>query len=401
MAPSTLLLTLSALSLCLPPALSHMQMESPSPLRDPHSNRPQEPKDYNILTPLKPDGRDFTCKGYQWNTPPMPVATYHAGETYTLRLKGGATHGGGSCQIALSCDNGVRFRVLKSIIGGCPVKKEYAFTVPGFARSARCLLGWTWFNRIGNREMYMNCAVVDIVGNANMAAQKALERLPALYVANLAGINSCTTKETTDVVFDDPGDDVEYGEGSAAAAPKTWSRIKRSNRCTGDGRRAASGGSASFSKVPSSSPSSAGDTSSDDSASSWQGAHESSGSDGKWDDGTEDDGPSKPAQCNDGQWHPDCYSKPSTSSTIDLPPTNAEVKAEVVDTEEASPKAGKDYAPSRPWRKWRDRKGRARYWDTLLQGLRLLRLQCERVLLPRRRPGLHRLEREPPTRTPS
>lgn len=122
-----------------------MQMESPSPLRDPHSTRAQEPKDYNILNPLKPDGSDFTCKGYQWNTPLTPVATYSTGESYTLRLKGGATHGGGSCQVSLSCDNGVTFRVLKSIIGGCPITKQYNFTVPDYAQSGRCLLGWTWY----------------------------------------------------------------------------------------------------------------------------------------------------------------------------------------------------------------------------------------------------------------
>lgn len=142
MARLNLLRALCALAL-FPTALSHMQMEIPSPLRDPSSKR-QEPKDYNILTPLARDGSDFTCKGYQWNTPLTPVATYEAGGTYTMRLKGSATHGGGSCQIALSCDNGVRFGVLKSIVGGCPLKKKYDFTIPEYAKSGRCLLAWTW-----------------------------------------------------------------------------------------------------------------------------------------------------------------------------------------------------------------------------------------------------------------
>jgi hypothetical protein len=143
MAPLTLLRALCALTLLFPLAHSHMQMEIPSPLRDPHSTR-KGPKDYNILTPLARDGSDFTCKGYQWNTPLEPVATYEAGGTYELRLKGGATHGGGSCQIAMSCDQGVNFKVLKSIVGGCPVKKRYRFGIPEFVGSGRCLLGWTW-----------------------------------------------------------------------------------------------------------------------------------------------------------------------------------------------------------------------------------------------------------------
>ena len=122
-----------------------MQLADPSPLRDPHSNRADEPKDFNILTPLKSDGSDFTCKGYQWNTPLTPVATYQAGQTYQAKLMGGATHGGGSCQFALSCDNGVHFKVIKSIIGGCPIQKNYDFTIPQEAKSATCLFGWTWY----------------------------------------------------------------------------------------------------------------------------------------------------------------------------------------------------------------------------------------------------------------
>ncbi|KAF2639315.1 putative endoglucanase, partial [Massarina eburnea CBS 473.64] len=199
-------------------AAGHMQMIDPSPLRDPHSNRANEPKDYNILTPLKADGSDFSCKGYQWNTPLTTVATYQAGKSYEIKLKGGATHGGGSCQISLSCDNGVHFKALESIVGGCPLKDTYGFTVPPNVDSATCLLAWTWFNKIGNREMYMNCAVVDIVGaksssrkpldpraDTSASAQSRLAGLPDMFVANLKGINDCMTKETVDASFNDPG----------------------------------------------------------------------------------------------------------------------------------------------------------------------------------------------------
>jgi hypothetical protein len=122
-----------------------MQMEEPSPLRDPHSNRTDEPKDYNILTPLHGDGSDFTCKGYQWNTPLVSVATYTAGETYEMTLKGGAMHGGGSCQISMSCDNGKNFKVLKSMVGNCPTKKKWKFKIPEYAQSGQCLVAWTWY----------------------------------------------------------------------------------------------------------------------------------------------------------------------------------------------------------------------------------------------------------------
>ncbi|KAF2865331.1 hypothetical protein BDV95DRAFT_507275, partial [Massariosphaeria phaeospora] len=234
MARHSFLRTVCTLSFLLTGALAHMQMEVPSPLRDPHSSL-DGPKDYNILTPLHGDGSDFTCKGYQWNTPLISVETYEAGGTYQLKLKGGATHGGGSCQIALSCDNGINFKVLKSIIGGCPIQKEYEFTIPPSAQSAQCLLAWTWFNKIGNREMYMNCAVVEIVGkpasseeqlgdidspDMSNAAQTALAGLPDLFVANLDGVNNCKTKETVDADFDDPGADVLYGADTDGSSLK-------------------------------------------------------------------------------------------------------------------------------------------------------------------------------------
>ncbi|KAF1978212.1 putative endoglucanase, partial [Bimuria novae-zelandiae CBS 107.79] len=209
-------------AICTLPLLAsatHMQMIVPSPLRDPHSNRTAEPKDYNILTPLHADGSDFACKLYQSNTPLTSVATYEAGKTYPLRLKGGATHGGGSCQVSLSCDY-ERFKVIKSMEGGCPEQKEWEFRVPEEVETReKCLLAWSWFNRVGNREMYMNCAVVDLVGAETSASrQAALARYPDMYVANLKGVNDCTTKETTDVIFDDPGDDVVYGDGLSASS---------------------------------------------------------------------------------------------------------------------------------------------------------------------------------------
>lgn len=134
----------------LPLTLAHMQMLIPSPIRDPHSDRLDEVKDYNILTPLHPDGSDFACKGYQHNTPWTTVATYEAGETYKMTLRGGATHGGGSCQLSISCDGGKRFKVIKSMIGNCPLQKQYDFTIPpelgrlNKKSSAQCLFAWTW-----------------------------------------------------------------------------------------------------------------------------------------------------------------------------------------------------------------------------------------------------------------
>ncbi|KAL5440757.1 hypothetical protein PMIN07_000898 [Paraphaeosphaeria minitans] len=286
----TSLRTLCALPLLIPGALAHMQMQEPSPLRDPHSNRTAEPKDYNILTPLHPDGSDFACKGYQWNTPLTTVAQYQAGKTYPLRLMGGATHGGGSCQISLSCDY-THFNVIKSMEGNCPIEKEYEFTIPNDVPTAeKCLLAWTWFNKIGNREMYMNCAVVDLIGASSSSsprqrtstkassaavAQAALSLYPDLYVANLKSVNDCATKETVDVVFDNPGSDVVYGDGLSASSSRI---MRRKGSCSGVGRTAAG----SSSSDSSSSGASAGSAGSSDSGSTSFSSGSSAGQDGMW-----------------------------------------------------------------------------------------------------------------------
>jgi hypothetical protein len=129
----------------LPLALAHMQLSSPSPLRDPHSNRAAEPKDYNILDPLTKDGSNFPCKGYHLNTPLTTVATYVAGGSYNISLGGSATHGGGSCQVSLSCDGGKEFRVMNSMIGNCPMDKTYPIDIPEGLECKQALLAWTWY----------------------------------------------------------------------------------------------------------------------------------------------------------------------------------------------------------------------------------------------------------------
>ena len=135
-------------ALCaLPLAHAHMQMINPSPFRDPHGK--YQPMDWDILKPLNADGSNFACKGYHLNTEWHPTATYEPGGTYKMQLGGSATHGGGSCQLSMSFDGGSEFKVIKSIEGGCPEKKEYSFTIPrelgnGLKKTTTGLFAWTW-----------------------------------------------------------------------------------------------------------------------------------------------------------------------------------------------------------------------------------------------------------------
>ncbi|EXJ84673.1 hypothetical protein A1O3_05343 [Capronia epimyces CBS 606.96] len=204
-----------------------MQLSWPYPLRSPlDPDVPYYDKDYSMTSPLLADGSDFSCKHYQQNYTDTNVtkATYVAGGTYDMWVNGTATHDGGSCQLSLSYDNGVTFKVIKSIIGGCPLPRTYSFTVPSYAPSSdTALFSWTWFNLVGNREMYQNCARVQIVSNpaqkyrrTPFKRQASIDDLPDIFTCNIG--NDCQTIEGAEIVFPNPGSDVVYGQDEITAA---------------------------------------------------------------------------------------------------------------------------------------------------------------------------------------
>lgn len=161
-------------------------------------------------------GSNFPCKGYQKNTPWRATVGYTAGSTYNITLSGSATHGGGSCQLSLSYDKGTTFKVIQSMQGGCPLQSKYNFNVPKDVADGNAILAWSWFNLIGNREMYMNCADVSISGGTGTMG--AFEnKYPDMFVANVG--NNCSTVENQQTVFANPGAQVIYGAGVASSSP--------------------------------------------------------------------------------------------------------------------------------------------------------------------------------------
>ena len=72
------------------------------------------------------------------------------------------------------------FKVIKSIEGGCPSTNpgnvgpatgtgadEFEYRIPEGVQAGRnYTLAWTWFNKIGEREMYMNCAPISVPANS-------------------------------------------------------------------------------------------------------------------------------------------------------------------------------------------------------------------------------------------
>ncbi|RAL11763.1 uncharacterized protein BO97DRAFT_453251 [Aspergillus homomorphus CBS 101889] len=190
-------------------------------------------------SPLASDGSDFPCKlrdgVYDW--PAEDEMNYfETGVSQALNFTGMAVHGGGSCQISLTTDmeptKSTVWQVIKSFEGGCPANVDgnldgdastpdpyqFNFTIPTDFSAGNYTLAWTWFNRVGGREMYMNCAPITVTeGSSQKRAVAKRSSYPDLFVAN---INGCITPEGVDIRFPNPGDVVEYdGEASRLAAP--------------------------------------------------------------------------------------------------------------------------------------------------------------------------------------
>ena len=198
-------------------AHSHMIMNTPTP--------------YNLhgttkLVQVNPLGPSFPfpCQGLSDTITTTPVT---AGASQLVKFTGGAQHGGGSCQFSITYDfpppaDKSKWKTIYTLIGGCPVSaegnlpvtgsdqdgradaahcgndsgteciREFSVPIPKGLPSGNATFAWTWFNKIGNREVYMNCAPVSITGGSAGAEGEAfLKELPSLFLANVPG--ACTT----------------------------------------------------------------------------------------------------------------------------------------------------------------------------------------------------------------
>ncbi|KAK1774113.1 hypothetical protein QBC45DRAFT_53633 [Copromyces sp. CBS 386.78] len=189
------------------------------------------------------DDTNFPCQGGASATYQMPTTGYNIfplGSKQALVLTGTAVHGGGSCQISITYDNpptkDSKFRVIKSIEGGCIARGQvgnlqgtgddtkdavganpdsYEYTIPEDIPTGNGTIAWTWFNKVGNREMYMACGPVQITGTDKPNAKETFDKLPEIFQANIG--NQCTTPDNTDVLFPNPGKYVEKLNGATTA----------------------------------------------------------------------------------------------------------------------------------------------------------------------------------------
>ncbi|KAF2254594.1 lytic polysaccharide monooxygenase [Trematosphaeria pertusa] len=151
----------------------------------------------------------FPCKSQNGFT----VSTMNqmaVGESQKITFKGTAVHGGGSCQLSYTQDTeptaNSKFKVIKSIEGGCPGVdgvNEYDFTLPDSIPSGKGTFVWTWFSKLsGAPELYMNCAPIDVSGGASDTS--GLDALPDMLVANIAS-TTCESPLNHALQFPDPG----------------------------------------------------------------------------------------------------------------------------------------------------------------------------------------------------
>ncbi|KAJ5851327.1 uncharacterized protein N7529_010712 [Penicillium soppii] len=226
---------------------AHMIMSNPTPYSKATLNN----------SPLAADGSDFPCK-LRDNAfeAPATETILAVGENMKLAFEGSAIHGGGSCQISLTKDlqpsKSSSWQVIKSFEGGCPALNsngdtDLSFKVPEGISAGKYTLAWTWFNRIGNREMYMNCAPITVTGGSSKRSNQELEKraasFPPLFVAN---VNGCTTTEMVDIRFPNPGEYIDYLGVPANLAPASDPVCKGTPTFGGAGL-AASGSSSSSS----------------------------------------------------------------------------------------------------------------------------------------------------------
>lgn len=166
--------------------------------------------------PLKPDGSDYPCQKQTYDISTMNK--FAVNEAIDLKFNGNAAHGGGTCQIAVTLDKKPSkssvFKIIKVYEGGCPTTGDgngpstgqFDFKIPTGFPSGQASLAWVWYNKIGNREIYMNCAPITITGGSG--SKDVFNSLPNLYVVNLPP-SECSTEQTSDLIIPHPGKDVE------------------------------------------------------------------------------------------------------------------------------------------------------------------------------------------------
>lgn len=283
-------LVLAALALC-GTSSAHMVIAEPVPYgQDTLNNSPLQ------------SSSDYPCKQRTGVYDLTKMNNMAVGQNQTLVWKGSATHGGGTCQIAVSLDKkptkDSTFKIIQTYVGGCPTTgagndapNEFSYSIPeGFPNG---VFTWAvvWNNKIGNREIYMNCAPITVTGGSDN--KDLYNSLPNLFLVNPPVNPTCQIAEGYNLEIPFPGKFVQTLEStSVTAATGAGCAAAKAAQTSGvSGGTPATGGSSAASAPASSSAQPT-------SAAAYGGAASSSS--------------------------PSAYTSAPTSSTAAVPPSSAE-----------------------------------------------------------------------------
>ncbi|XTI86147.1 lytic polysaccharide monooxygenase [Cenococcum geophilum] len=83
-----------------------------------------------------------------------------------------------------------------------PIKnKNLVANIDG--NGAAYTLGWIWFNKVGNREIYINCALITVTGGGN--DNSVIEKLLDIFIANIS-FKTYNIPENFNYQFPNPAD---------------------------------------------------------------------------------------------------------------------------------------------------------------------------------------------------
>ena len=233
----------------IPLVSAHMLMADPKPFAS--IAQDQSPLHNAADNPGAPG--NYPCKfdGSSGFYDATDRTTITAGDNHTASFIGSAVHGGGSCQFSISKDlkptADSEFKVLLSVEGSCPSTNiqgnlpggpstpdptTFGFQMHPQIPKGDYTFAWTWFNRMGNREMYMVCAPITVT-NPSGGDDGYYESLPNIAVANINNDPSCTgPPEDSCYQFQDPGKFLETNPCDNADPSAKQNYAKPGKVCT-------------------------------------------------------------------------------------------------------------------------------------------------------------------------
>lgn len=134
---------------------SHLIMKTPVPFGVSTLNN-------SPLVDAKPGSStsDYPCKQRPGVYDITKMNNMPVGAPQELSFEGSASHGGGTCQIAVTKDKeptaDSTFKIIQVFEGGCPIDSNgngethpFTFTIPENFPNGVMTLAWLWYNRIG------------------------------------------------------------------------------------------------------------------------------------------------------------------------------------------------------------------------------------------------------------